>query len=294
MKFKLTCCSTVDLTNEYLEKNDVSYISFKYTLNEKDYFDDMGKSISANDFFKLIEEGAEPLTSQINSEKYIEFWEPFLKNGEDVLHITLSSGLSGSYNSAMLAKNYLNEKYPNSKLYVVDSLGASSGSGALIQYLIDLRESDKTIEECYEWVENNKLNMHYWFISTDLTSFRRGGRISSTSFFIGQLLKICPLMNVDNNGKLIPRVKVRTKDKALNELVNKMEIHANDGINYNGKCLISHSARFEDATKLKKIIENKFVNLKDKVEIYDIGTVIGSHTGPGTIALFFFGDKRIN
>lgn len=292
--FKLTCCSTVDLTNEYLEKNDVDYISFKYMINNVDYYDDMCKSVSANDFFKQIENGAEPVTSQVNSERYIEFWEPYLKNGKDVLHITLSSGLSGSYNSAMLAKKYLDEKYPDRKLLVVDSLGASSGSGLLVKYLIDMRDSNKTIDECYDWAENNKLNIHYWFISTDLTSFRRGGRISSTSFFLGQLLKICPLMNVDQNGKLIPRKKIRTKEKAIIELVNMMEEHAHEGILYKGKCCICHSARLDDAKKVKKLVEDKFINLKDKIEIYDIGTVIGSHTGPGTIALFFVGDRRID
>jgi DegV family protein with EDD domain len=254
----------------------------------------MGKSISSNSFFKMIEEGAEPVTSQINSERYINFWEPFLEKGQEVLHICLSSGLSGSYNSAMLAKNYLEEKYPNAKLHVVDSLGASSGSGLLVSQLIDMRNDEKDVKECFEWAENNKLNIHHWFIFTDLTSFRRGGRISSTSFFLGQLLKICPLMNMDYNGKLIPRKKIRTKDKAINELINMMEINANDGLNYQGKCCICHSARLEDAKKVKTLVENKFVYLKDKVEIYDIGTVIGSHTGPGTVALFFVGNKRID
>lgn len=294
MKFTLTCCSTVDLTNEYLEKNNVPYISFKYMIDGTEYYDDMGKNISSDKFFKMIEDGAEPVTSQINSERYINFWESFLKKGEDVLHICLSSGLSGSYNSAMLAKSYLEEKYPNAKLYVVDSLGASSGSGLLIKYLIDLRNSETSIEDSYKWAEENKLNIHHWFISTDLTSYRRGGRISSTSFFLGQLLKICPLMNMDYNGKLIPRKKIRTKEKAIKELVNMMESNVNDGLYYQGKCCICHSACIEDAKKVKTLVEDKFTNLKDKVEIYNIGTVIGSHSGPGTVALFFMGNKRID
>lgn len=292
--FKLTCCSTVDLTNEFLKENNVEYISFKYMIDEKEYLDDMGKSISPSEFFKQIEEGLEPVTSQINSDGYIKFWEPFIKNGESILHVCLSSGLSGSYNSARLAKEYLDSKYPNSNLYVIDSLGASSGSGMFVKYLIDMRDNNKTIEECYEWAEINKLNFHYWFISTDLTSYKRGGRISSTSFFLGQLLKICPLMNMDNNGKLIPRKKIRTKDKAMIELVNMAKVHADNGLLYDGKCCICHSDRYADALKVKQMVESNFINLKDKVDIYDIGTVIGSHTGPGTIALFFVGDKRVD
>lgn len=293
-KFIITCCSTVDLTNAQLKKNNNNYIRFKYLLDGKEYLDDMEESISSSEFFKKMNEGAMPTTSQINSEQYIYFFEPFLNAGIDVLHLCLSSGLSGSYNSALLAKQYLDEKYPNSKLIIIDSLGGSSGSGLLLDYLNDLKEEGKSIEECANWAIENRLHVHHWFISTDLTAYKRGGRITSTSFFLGQLLKICPLMNVDLHGKLIPRKKIRTKDKAISELVETMINHANDGLNYNGKCYISHSDCIEDAEKLKKIIEDKFVNLKNKVEIYNIGTVIGSHSGPGTIALFYLGDERID
>lgn len=290
--FKITCCSTVDLTNEYLEENDVAYTSLTYNLDGVNYNDDMGKTISADDFFDKIKNGADARTSQVNSEQYIKFWEEFLKEGKNILHITLSSGISGSYNSAMLAKKYLDEKYPNMKIIVVDSLGASSGYGMLVSYLIDMKKSGATIEECANWAEENKLNVHHWFLSTDLTSYKKGGRISSTSFFLGQLLKICPLMNMDLNGRLIPRKKIRTKDKTIKEMLNKMEELVFDNYDYNGKCYICHSAILDDAKKLKAMVEEKFVNLKDKVEIYNIGTVIGSHSGPGTLAIFFMGQKR--
>lgn len=292
--FKITCCSTVDLTNEYLNDNDVEYTSLTYNLDGISYADDMGKTISADEFFEKIKSGANATTSQVNSEQYIKFWEKFLKEGKDILHITLSSGISGSYNSAILAKKYLDEKYPDMKIIVVDSLGASSGYGMLVSYLIDMKKAGATLEECASWAEENKLNIHYWFLSTDLTSFKKGGRISSTSFFLGQLLKICPLMNVDVNGRLIPRKKIRTKDKTILAMLNKMEELVFDGYNYSGKCYICHSAILEDAKKLKEMIEEKFVNLKGKVEIYNIGTVIGSHTGPGTLALFFMGEKRVD
>lgn len=292
--YVITCCSTVDLTNEYLNDNDVKYLGFKYLLNGIDYVDDMGKTITANEFFKKIEDGAMPTTSQINSERYISFWEPILQEGKDIIHITLSSGISGSYNSAILAKQYLDEKYPESKLEVIDSLAASSGYGMIVSYLIDLKKEGKTIEELKKWALDNRLNVHHWFTSTDLTSYRRGGRISSTSFFIGQLLKICPLMNVDLNGKLMPRKKIRTKEKALKSLVESMENCAKDRLNYDGKCFICNSACYDDAEKVKQMVEEKFPNLVGKVEIYNIGAVIGAHSGPGTTALFFIGDKRID
>ncbi len=292
--YVITCCSTVDLTNDFLEENNVKYLEFKYLLNEKEYFDDMGKSISPKEFFKQIENGAMPTTSQNNSDRYIKFWEPILKKGNDIIHVTLSSGISGSYNSARLAKQYLEEKYPDSKLIVIDSLGASSGSGLIVSYLIDMKKEGKTIEECEQWALDNVLNVHYWFTSTDLTSYRRGGRISSTSFFVGTLLKICPVMNVDTSGRLIPRKKIRTKEKSIKELLNCMEEHAKNGLNYDGKCYICNSDCEEDANKLKQMVEEKFVKLKGKVKIFNIGAVIGSHSGPGTVAIFFLGDKRID
>lgn len=292
--FIITCCSTVDLSNEFIAENNAEYISFSYNLDGVDYLDDMGKTISANDFFNKIKNGADARTSQVNSEQYIKFWERFIKEGKDVLHVTLSSGISGSYNSAMLAKKYLEEKYSDTRIEVIDSLGASSGYGLLMSYLFDMKKEGASLDECCNWAENNKLNVHHWFLSTDLTSYKKGGRISSTSFFLGQLLKICPLLNMDNLGRLIPRKKIRTKEKTINEMMNKMIEHVQNGYSYDGKCYICHSAIYEDAVKLKNMIEEKFVNLKNKVKIYDIGTVIGSHTGPGTLALFFLGDKRVD
>lgn len=293
-EFVLTCCSTIDLNEEKIIENDIKYISYHYMIDGVEYEDDFGKTITYDDFYQKVREGAMPSTSQINCERYIEFWEPFLKAGKDILHIVFSSGLSGSYNSALIAKHALAEKYPNQKLYVVDSLAGSSGYGMLLMYLADLKKQGKNIEECNEWIENNKLKLNHWFFSTDLTSYKRGGRISSTSFFLGQLLKICPVLNVDKEGHLIPRKKVRTKEKAILELVKIMEENADNGLLYDEKCYICHSDTLEDAEKLRKKLEEKFVKLRDKIEMYSIGTVIGAHSGPGTVAVFFMGKKRID
>ena len=192
----------------------------------------------------------------------------------------------------MIAKSMLEEKYPDRKLYIVDSLNASSGFGLLVDKLADLRDGGKSIDEVYTWVEENKLNAHAWFFSTDLTFFVKGGRISKTSGFVGGILNICPLLNVDNEGKLIPRQKIRTKKKVMEAIVEQMELHAQDGTDYSGKCYISHSACLEDAKAVAEKIESRFPKLNGKVEINDVGTTIGSHTGPGTVALFFWGGNR--
>lgn len=292
--FVITCCSTVDLTKQRLEQKHIQYIPFHYQMDGIEYKDDFGATMPFDTFYERIKEGATPTTSQVNSEEYIEFWEPFLQDGKDILHITLSSGISGTINSAILAQRYLTEKYPEAKIYVVDSLGASSGYGLLVEMVAELKASGESIEACRDWTEEHKLNVHHWFFSTDLTSYKRGGRISATSFFLGQLLKICPLLNMDYLGRLIPRKKIRTKEKVIKEIVNQMEKYAEGGNAYQGKCFICHSAVLEDANKVKDLIEKSFPHLVNQVEIYSIGTTIGSHTGPGTVALFFMGNKRID
>lgn len=290
--YVLTCCSTADMPYTYFEERNIPFVCFHYTMDGKEYADDLGKSMSYEDFYKKIKAGAMPTTSQVNVGQFIEFFEPYLKDDKDVLHISLSTGLSGAYNSACIARDELLKKYPDRKILLVDSLGASSGYGLLTDMAADMRDSGATIEDLYTWVEENKLNIHHWFFSSDLSHYKRGGRISATSATLGTLLSICPLLNMDHNGKLIPRAKVRGKKHIINEIVHMMELHANDGTDYSGKCFISNSACYDDARKVADLIEEKFPNLNGPVMINSVGTVIGSHTGPGTVALFFIGDKR--
>ena len=160
--------------------------------------------------------------------------------------------------------------------------------------LADQRDMGKSIEEVYDWAEENKRYLHHWFFSTDLSFYVRGGRISRTAGAVGTMLSISPLLNVDKDGHLIPREKIRGKKKVIQRIVEQMELHAQDGLDYHGKCYISHSTCLEDAQKVAAMIEEKFPNLDGKVEIFPIGTTIGSHTGPGTVALFFWGDLRNN
>lgn len=209
-----------------------------------------------------------------------------------MLHLCLSSGISGTANSAMIAQRELQEKYPERKIYVVDSYAASAGFGLLVDKLADMRDEGKTIDEVYAWAMDNRLKLHHWFFTSDLTFFIKGGRVSKVSGFVGGILNICPLLNVSFEGKLIPRFKIRTKKKVIEACVNQMEALAINGTDYEGKCYISNSACLEDARAVADLVESRFPKLNGKVEIYDIGTTIGSHTGPGTVALFFWGAKR--
>ena len=177
---------------------------------------------------------------------------------------------------------------------MIDSLAASAGGGLLLDTMADMRDNGVTIDELYEWTEKNKRQMHHWFTASDLTWFVKGGRVTKAAGWFGTVLKICPVLNVDFMGRLIPRFKIRGKNNALRELVNQMKEHAEGGKNYSGKCFISHSACYEDARAVADMVEASFPNLNGKVEIYNIGTTIGSHCGPGTTALFFWGDERTN
>lgn len=290
----LSCCSTADLTNEQFLQRAIHYICFHFELDGKQYPDDLGKSISFADFYQAMTDGADTKTSQVNTEEFKDYFESFLKEGKDILHLSLSSGISGAYNSARLAKEELSEAYPDRKIYVIDSLAAASGYGLLMDKLADLRDEGMDIDSLAAWTKEHLLHLHHWFFSSDLTFFVKGGRVSKTSGFVGNMLNICPLLNVSFEGKLIPRYKIRTKKKVIRAIADKMIEHAQNGTDYNGKCYISHSACYEDARAVADIIEATFPNLNGRVELYSIGTVIGSHTGPGTVALFFWGDERTN
>ena len=293
-EYCLSCSSTADLSKEHFNKRNIQYVCFHFELDGKEYPDDLGESVPPDTMYRMMSEGADTKTSQVTIGEYEEYFERMLQQGQDILHLCLSSGISGTYNSACIAGNTLSEKYPDRKIYIVDSLAASSGFGLLMDTLADKRDSGMGIDELHDWAENNKRKLQHWFFSTDLTFYIKGGRISKTSGFIGTVLSICPLLNVDYEGKLIPREKIRTKKKVIERIVEQMEENAQDGLQYSGKCFISQSACMEDARAVADLVESRFPNLQGKVQIYPIGATIGSHTGPGTVALFFWGKERVN
>lgn len=292
--FVLSCESTADYPRSFFEERQIAWVPFHYNLDGVSHPDDLYASISPEAFFDKIKAGAQPTTSQVGVGDYVELWEPFLKEGKDVLHLTLSSGISGTYNSACVAAEQLRQAYPERTVRVIDSLAASAGYGLLMEYLADLRDGGMGFTELGDWAEEHKLNVNHWFFVSDLDCLKRGGRVSATSALLANALKICPVLNVDYEGKLIPRQKIRTTKKAIAELVRMMEAHAEDGLAYSGKCVLSQSNCRADADAVVAGIEEKFPQLAGKIEVNNIGTVIGSHTGPGTVALFFMGDRRVD
>ena len=291
-KYILSCGSAVDLSREHLEKRGIDWIPFTYMIDDCEYKDDLGKTISFDKFYKKIKDGAITKTSQINEKEFEEHYEKFLNEGYDVVCVCLSSGISGTYNSALLAKKELERKYQGRKVYVIDSLAASSGYGLLMDILADYRDQGCNPEELVCKAEEIKLNIQHLFFSTDFTTYVRGGRVSKTMGLIGTILKICPILYVNEVGKLVQYKKVRTKSKAIVQIVKEMFLLTNENSNYDNKCYISHSNSIDDAMAVKKEVEKMFPNLEGKVIINSIGTIIGSHSGPGTVALFFVGNKR--
>lgn len=293
-EFVLSCGSTADLSKEHYEKRNIDCMFYPYSLGGEEYRDDLGQTIPYEDFYRRMAEGEMTSTAQINIGEYYDHFKEILETGRDVLHIVLSTGITGTFNSAVTAAEMLKEEFPDRKVLLVDSRGASGGYGLLMDKLADLRDEGMGLEELYEWAENNKLRAHHWFFSTDLQYYVRGGRITKAEGFFGTMLSICPLLNMDALGRLIPREKIRTKKRAIREIELKMEQFADGGLEYADKCFISHAGCYEDARAVADIIEERFPNLNGKVRIDYIGVIVGAHTGPGTVALFFWGDERVN
>ena len=293
-EYCISCCSTADLTKEYFDKRGIRYVCFHYELGGTDYLDDLGQTMPPAELYRRMLAGEDVKTSQVSIGEYADFFRKIFDEGKDILHLTLSSGISGSYNSACIAAEQVREEYPNRKIYVVDSLAASSGYGLLVDTLADRRDAGESIDELYAWVCENKKKLQHWFFTSDLTFFIRGGRVSKAAGFFGGMLGICPLLNVDYEGHLTAREKVRTKKKVIQRIVQKMEENAEGGLAYSGKCYICQSECMDDAQAVAMLVESRFPNLNGKVEIYPIGATIGSHTGPGTVALFFWGKERVD
>lgn len=228
-EYVISCCSTADLSAEHFEQRNIEYVCFHYELDGVVHPDDLGKTIPFDKFYQAMVDGAETKTSQVNAEEYEAHFRRYMEDGKDVLHLCLSSGISGSINSAMIAKANLEEEYPDRKIYIVDSLAASSGFGLLMDKVADLRDEGMSLDDLYRWTEENKRKLHHWFFSTDLTFYIKGGRVSKTAGIVGGILGICPLLNVDNLGKLIPRAKIKGKKKVIKAIVAKMEEFAENG-----------------------------------------------------------------
>lgn len=290
--YVLSCESTIDLTPAEVEAAGLEYIPFTFTLDGEEYPDDLGRTMPYDEFYQRLVDGAEVSTAAMSAGDYDEYLRPFLEAGRDVLHVTLSSGLSSTYDDACTAAQLLREEFPERKIYVVDSLAASSGYGMLMVTLSELRAAGKSIEQVRDWAEAHKLELRHEFYSTDLTFYIKGGRVKPMAGYVGNLLKICPVMHMDAAGHLIPTEKVRTKKKAALRIAQKMAELACGGADYDGRVFMCESACPEDAEELRELVRERFPKVKGDIPIHSIGTVIGCHSGPGTLALFFWGKKR--
>lgn len=285
-EFVIATDSTVDLQKAFLEENDVLTISLSYIMDGITYKDLEG--LSHEEFFEKLKNGSLPTTSQINPEEARKALEPVLQEGKDILYIGFSSGLSGSYNSVRMAAEDLSEEYPESKIIVIDSLCASMGEGLLLYKALQLKEQKKSLEEIAKWIEENKLHICHNVTVDDLNHLHRGGRISKTTAILGTMVKIKPIIHMDNEGKLVVIGKERGRKKSLITLLDRMESqmqgYENDVV------MITHGNCIEDAKYLEEQIKNRF-GIK-KIIINGIGSVIGSHTGAGVVAVFFMGNER--
>ena len=236
--------------------------------------------------------GATTGTSQVTTGEFELYFRQFLEQGSDILHVSLSSGLSGCYHSACAARDMLLEEFPERKIIVVDSLCGSGGAAILMLEAARQRDAGRTMEETAAWIEARRLHVHHWLFTPELAYFVRGGRVSAAAGWIGTLLRLCPVIEANCEGKLIPREKIRGKQRALRVLVEKMVSYAEGGMAYDGPCHISHADNLADAEQLAGMIEEKFPQLRGKIVINTVGTTLGSHCGPGMVALFFYGTER--
>lgn len=286
--FIISTDSTCDFPADFIKKNELSYIPLIYIMDDVEYGAINGPQLTEKEFYTSMRSGKMPKTAQITPDTAYTSLEHFLSKGTDVLHIAFSSALSGTCNSFNIAAEDLKVKYPNSKLIIIDSLSASLGEGYFVNYAITLRKEGKSIEETARLLEENRQHFCHYFTVDDLFHLNRGGRVSKLTAVIGSMLGIKPILNVNEKGQLIPIGKVRGRKNSLDELVKYM-IKKYD----KEKCksfFISHGDCYDEALYVANQIKEK-TGIQDFL-IYYVGPVIGSHAGPGTVALFFWGDNR--
>lgn len=284
--YVITVNSTVDLPLEWLEERNVPVIPLRYTIDGQTYTDMHG--LSAKEFFAKLREGKMSTTSQVNPEEAADMLEPYLKEGKDILHLGFSSGLSGTLNSMKVAGEMLSEKYPEAKIIVIDTLCACLGEGLLLHHALKRKAEGMTIDQLSEWVEENKLHICHDVTVDDLNHLHRGGRVSKTTAVIGTLVQIKPIIHMDNAGKLQVIGKERGRKRSLNKIVDMAAEQAKGWDN--DIIMITHGDCIEDAEYVARLVREKMGI--DNILINNIGTVIGSHTGPGVVAVFCMGSHR--
>lgn len=290
MSYVIVTDSASNLTPEYVEKHNILMISLKYYVGENEY-DSYVKNASENwlkEFYGVLRQKETVTTSCVNESVFTELFEDILSKGKDFIYLAFSSKLSATYDVGYTVAEKMKEKYPQRKIYVVDTKGASLGEGLAVDYAVNQRDSGKSIEEVYQWQEENRLNISHWFTVDDLFFLKRGGRINIATAIAGTIIGIKPVLHVDDEGRLINVTKARGRRKSLEMLVDKMEeLAVNPG---KQRVFIAHGDCIDDLKYVQKLIKERFGT--KEFEITYINPVIGAHSGPGTVALFFYGKNR--
>lgn len=287
-EYVITTDNNADLPVEYYKEHNVGCMYFSYTMDDVLY--KQGSYMPEGEFYGKMRAGSMPTTAQVNPEEARLLFEPYLKEGKDILHIAFSSGLSGTYNSCRIAVEELREEYPDRIITIIDSLAASLGQGLLVYLTQKLKEEGADMQTAAEWAENHRKNIVHLFTVDDLNHLYRGGRVSKTTAVLGGMLNIKPILHVDDEGKLIPIGKVRGRKKSILELASLMDEKLGSHKDTCDTIFISHGDCLEDAKILAEKIKARY-QINTEIINY-VGLVIGAHSGPGTLALFFVGDLR--
>ena len=287
-QFKIVTDINADLPASYLEEHEIEVMYLSYTIDQNTY--SRGKELDYKEFYRLMREGKMPTTSQVNPDEAKRVFLEAMKESSEILCLSFSSGLSGTYNSARIAAEEMLEEYPDLKIRVVDSKCASLGEGLFVHKAVTMRAEGKSMVETADWLEENISHFVHIFTVDDLNHLYRGGRVSKTAAVIGTMVNIKPILHVDDEGHLVPIGKVRGRKKSLHELVYYMEKKVGNYLSNNDIIFISHGDCLEDANFVAECIKEKFgIN---SFLIHNVGPTIGAHSGPGTMALFFIGESR--
>jgi len=288
-KYVIITDSTSDLPQDIVEEMDIKVIPMAFEIAGKNYMNyPDNRELDPHDFYDMLRNGETAVTSLINSMTFTEWFEPIVKEGADILYIAFSSAMSGTYNASLVAAEMMMEKYKGSRIICVDSMAASMGEGLLVYSAALRRDRGTSIEELHQWLLDNRLRLCHWVTVDDLNHLKRGGRINPLTASIGTALSMKPVIHVDDEGRLVPVTKVRGRKKSIHTLVDRM---AETSINPEEQVVfVGHGDNYEDALKVEKLLREQ-LKVKDVV-IGTIGPVIGSHSGPGTLTLFFFGTRR--
>jgi len=281
--------STTDLTPELAEKWGLTVIPYLFTLDGKDYYNHLDyRELSSKDFYDTLRDGKLASTTLVTIPRYMEVWEPILKEGKDILYMCLSSNLSKSYEQSVMAAREAMEAYPDRKVIAIDSKSASLGQGLLAYYAAKARDEGKGLGENAAYIEEIITKLHHWVVPDDLHHMRRGGRVSATKAFVGTMLNVKPVLTVNHEGRIIPVGKARGWSKAIVDLVGRMDEYKMSPKDQT--VIIAHSDAPDKAQQLADAMKEKYNGIE--IITIGIGPVIGTHTGPGTVAVAFLGNER--